>query len=468
MAPYYGYYGGGGSTSTAQVSTPTLVQHIASSTNPVGIGISGNNFKFQLPNAVGAGNCLILAVSFPNGQTATVTDNNGNSWPGSPTVSANNSGGNNAQIFVLPNVNAGQTVVEVSFGSAVIPFNYVLSEYYNVAAVSPTNGTTSAVAHAGASLAAGSFTPGNNNAGGGNLVWCYYAISGNASGNPSSWVPGSSFALLDADKAWTSNQGFPHATQAFVQATSTAINPGITATGDTQDYNCVAVALKAASAGTPPGSGIRAAKVIGQTCTVPPNSWVLQQPSVGNLRVLATASGPNILDITGIADSGGGTWNLISGSTGNIPQIWYSVNRTADPNFTMTLTIGGTPVNSTVLFYDVVGASASPFDASAVLGDTNADNLTSISNAPSITPTQSNGLVIAVMACAQGPGLAVTSPTGAVFNSVGYTGETDLDTIDNADCYMCYGNAGTSQINVGWTITSQSSNTIDAAAVALK
>jgi hypothetical protein len=35
--------------------TPTLVQHVSSSTNPVGIGIPGNDFKFTLPENVGQG-----------------------------------------------------------------------------------------------------------------------------------------------------------------------------------------------------------------------------------------------------------------------------------------------------------------------------------------------------------------------------------------------------------------------------
>ena len=66
-------------------NTPTLIQHVASSANPVGVGISGNAFKIPLPNAVGAGNALILGITYPHGKTVTITDNNGNTWPGSAT-----------------------------------------------------------------------------------------------------------------------------------------------------------------------------------------------------------------------------------------------------------------------------------------------------------------------------------------------------------------------------------------------
>src|SRR5258708_29636601 len=195
------------SSQLALGGAPTLVQHVSSSANPVGVGISGNNFKFTLPNPVGSGNCLILGMSYPSGNTATVTDNNGNIWPVSPAVSGSAGVGNYvASIFVLPNAKAGLTSITVSFGSAVIPFNYTISEFNNIAAVNPVNGTSQTANKAGSSLTTGSFTPGNNDANGGNLIWNYYAISRGASGNPTSWVSGGGFTLLDADRAWITNQ----------------------------------------------------------------------------------------------------------------------------------------------------------------------------------------------------------------------------------------------------------------------
>ena len=76
------------SSQLAPAATPTLVQHVSSSANPEGVGISGDNFTFTLPNPVGAGNCLVLGISYPSGNTPTVTDNNSNTWPASPAVSA--------------------------------------------------------------------------------------------------------------------------------------------------------------------------------------------------------------------------------------------------------------------------------------------------------------------------------------------------------------------------------------------
>ena len=205
-------------------------------------------------------------MTYPSGSSPTITDNNGNTWPTTAAVSANaGPGGNISSIWVLPNANAGQTTITVSFASAIIPFNYVVSEFNNVATANPLNGTSATANDAGASIATGSFTPGNNDGNGGNLIWNYYAVSGGANGNPTSWVSGSGFTLLDADIAWNTKQGFPHATQYLVQTAAAPINPGITATADTDGFNGVAVALKAASAGTATSAGIHINKIIHQT-----------------------------------------------------------------------------------------------------------------------------------------------------------------------------------------------------------
>ena len=457
-----------GSSVSATAGTPTLIQHVASSANPVGVGISGNNFKIPLPNSVGSGNAIILGISYPNGSSPTITDNNGNTWPTTAAVSANaGPGGNISSIWVLPNANAGQTTITVSFASAIIPFNYVVSEFNNVATASPINGTSATVG-AGPSLTTGSFTPGNNDGNGGNLIWNYYAVSGGASGNPTSWVPGSGFTLLDADIAWNTNQGFPHATQYLVQTTAAPINPGITATADTNFFNGVAVALKAASAGTAAPAGIHINKIIHQTTNVPPATWTLQEPATGNLRVLATANSSALTNITSVTDSDGGVWTKIQPASDE-PQIWYSANTTANPNLTVTIH-GAAGPTITVLFYDILGAAANPLDVAAGAPSTDVSNQTTVNNMPSITPTTANGLVIAVMGLGQGPGLGLNTgaPTGAVFDLVTYTGELDLDLMENADGQAHLYNTSTATVNWNWHITANPNNSAFATAVAFK
>ncbi len=195
------------STGTA---TPTLIQFVASSANPVGQGIQGNNYKIPLPNSVGSGNCLVLEMTYTNGSTPTITDNISNSWSSTPVVSADGGAGNYIKaVFVLPNSNSGLITITVSFGAVFQPFQYSLSEWNNIALSSPVNGTSSINNIHGASLAPGSFTPTtNNDANGGNLILAFYSISAAASSNPSSWVAGTNFTLLDGDVSWVSNNGF--------------------------------------------------------------------------------------------------------------------------------------------------------------------------------------------------------------------------------------------------------------------
>jgi len=121
-----------------------------------------------------------------------------------------------------------------------------------------------------------------------------------------------------------------------------------------------------------------------------------------------------------VTDSDSSTWSL-AGSYQSA-QIWYAVNRPANPSLTVSLYMSGTPLTTSVRFFDVQGTAIAPFDVSASAGDTNCSSVTSVNNQPTITPTTSNGLVIATMAIGQGPGLGVTSPSGAFWDLTTYTG----------------------------------------------
>lgn len=446
-------------------------------------------------------NAVILGISYPHGSAPTsITDNNGNTWP-AVTVTADEGTGNYvAAIYVLFSPIAALTTLTVGFAATVLPFQYTLTEVANVGSVDVSAGTAGVT---GPSLATGSMTTTAN----GDFIWAYYALAATASNNPSSWVPASGFTLLDGDIAWSDKKGFPHASQWMVQGSAGAINPGITATGDTTDlYNCVAVALKA-SGGTPkviqhiasscnpvgisgtsgknfkipiqnalggvgyvPGSGnMYVNKVIHMTADLPPTgSWILQIPSVGNLRVLANAQSPNQIDITSVSDSESGTWTIENGGVDQ-PQIIWRGNTSANPNLTVTLSITGTPSTVSWRYYDISGAAASPHDVTAGVATTGANSVTSVSDQPVITPTVSGGLVIASLNIGQGPGLAVTSPAEAQWDLCTYPpDELDVDLMENADGGAFLYNAPASALHWNWTITSQPSNSVTSTAVAFK
>jgi hypothetical protein len=455
-------------------ATPTLVQHVASSVNPLGIGIPGNDFKFTLPNAVLAGNCLILELAFcstrnvncdhpGNDLAATpVTDNNGNRWPTTPSLrSSDSNSGIDIAIFVLPNANAGVTTITVHFTQMLRPVQYTISEFYNIATASPVNGSSTNSAGASPNLTAGSLTPGNNDANGGNLILTYiYDTSGPPSGNTATNIAaGPNFTLLDADIAWATdtNDGY-HASEYFVQTTAAPINPAMTVTmiPGHDIYNVAAIALKAALAGTAPAAkGIRIVRIIHQTNEVPPTTgWKLQFPSSGNLIVFVTNENSPIINITSVTDNKGNTYTKVEDDPSE-PQFWYAANATTDPNLTLTLNVSGRPAGATVVLYDIVGAATtSPLDGHQGV-PTQVDNGgANISNSPSITPASANGLTIASAVLGTGPssGLNTGSPPGAIFDLVYYTGETDLDTMDNADCKAHVYNTDLAQENWNWVV----------------
>ncbi len=442
---------------------PTLVQHVSSSTNPVGVGIPGNNFKFMLPNQVGAGNCLILGMSYASSSTraVSVSDDNGNSWPASPAVTTNDGANLISSIFVLPNANAGVTTITVTFDAALLPFQYTISEFYNVATFSPVNGKSASSATVTPNLTSGIFTPTtNNDANGGNLIWSYFCDHGGGTGNwTTTFAAGINFTLLDADIAWHT-QGLPHASQYAVQATQAAINPGMTGTmtpaNDT--YNSLSVALRSASAGTAPPAGIRIVRISHFTNETPPSAWDLQFPSSGNLIVLATSERSNH-DITSITDSKSNTY-VLEEPDDTEPQVWYVANATPDPDLKLRINFTGQVVGTSVAMYDIAGADPSPLDG--VVGVISAEDVggANLDNMPSITPA-SLGLTIAVLTLGQGPssGLNTGSPAGAIFDLVAYAGETDLDTMENADGKAHFYNTDLSQENWNWIISNGGATT---------
>jgi len=459
--------GGGGSGS------PDMIQHVASTSNVfphlnLGSTDAYDNFAFTPPNAIGAGNCLVLGICYAHGLTPTVTDTNGNTWPGSPAVSADGGTGKYvASIFVLPNANAGVTKISVGFGARAVPFQYTLTEFNNIVTASAVNGTHAAANVTGSALAAGSFTPGNNDANGGNIVWSYFAPSAYSTiaQDPSAWGVGNSGVLLDCDTAWTSKSGIPHASQYVLQAASAAINPSITATGVTTDaYNCVAVALKVGAAGTARPAGIFIGRDVHQGTPAvnfsdaPPSPLSLQLPASGSLRVLnitnANAGDDHPTAIT-VTDNEGQTWTRAAGAPLN-NGFWYIPNRAASPNLVVTIT-GLVNFYCSYRFYDISGAHAAPLSGIASNTITPAGN--TYNDMPVLTPTAAPGVVLAWIGFNLGNVVVSTGPTGAKLDVCIYDLIMDADVMDNADGVgvLYYTNTTAQHWNWTDTVSSQES-----------
>jgi hypothetical protein len=449
-----------------------LVQHVSMPANPVGpTSQTGNNLKIRLPNPVGAGNCLILGLTWASSVAVpTIADDVNGAW-GSPVVSLTTGTNHDSAIWVFPNAAAGQTVITVTWTTAIQPFQFEVSEFSGIATSSPGAGSVATANDAGPALACGSFTPTNNDGTGGNLIWAYFAVSATATDNPTSIVPDSGFTLLSADISGVSNDMFPHACQYEVQAAAASINPGLTATADTGNtYNCLAVALKVASgSGTPPGAGVRIVRLCNQTVKNHPTgggTHTLQFPTTGNLIALMINES-DVITISGVTDSQGNTYTKRQVNASQ-PQCWHTANSTPDPNLVITITIanGSSGQRYTAMCYDIAGAYASPYDSHAGFGPTSVNGQTSVSNAPTLVPNRS-GLTLAFLSLGLGPatGLFTGFPIGAIFHAPTYDGETDADYLTNAAGQAHLYHSDSITENWNWSITSHASNSAMALAV---
>jgi hypothetical protein len=244
-----------------------------------------------------------------------------------------------------------------------------------------------------------------------------------------------------------------------VQTTSAAINPSVSMIGCVDQFNACAVALKLNAAnGTLRKSGINLIRVCHfTTITYPVASasaiYTLQSPVVGNLRVLA-CDDPALSGTTAVTDNEGGVWTSVGtpGSSG----IWWRANTVSNSDLCITIQGGGGDLRLSWRIYDIIGAAVAPFDNGAAVGGTVTAPTYTQSTSP--TPTTGNGIVIANVGLGTGPGLAIVSPAGAAWLLCTYTGENDLDVIEDADLSACYYFTSNTVETWTWTVGASSSS----------
>ena len=130
--------------SQASGSAPTLIQHVASSANPVGLGIPGNNYKIPLPNPVLAGDALVLAITYSHGNLVTISDTLRQIWPAASIVEDGGANNYTTAIYVRCGSAGGSETITVGLSSSVLPFEYTVSEFNNVATSTCIDGSVGA------------------------------------------------------------------------------------------------------------------------------------------------------------------------------------------------------------------------------------------------------------------------------------------------------------------------------------
>jgi len=242
--------------------------------------------------------------------------------------------------------------------------------------------------------------------------------------------------------------------QYYVQPNAVTINPTVNITGGTDAFNSIAIALKAASQGTPPSpTAIRVVHVY----TVMVKSTVpLIFPTVGNLCLFATTRPETDINYNPVLSNPSNTWTKIDESSVPPgvapPQVWYSVNST--PSLNKTISVGNVPGphGTTFVMYDVVNAGA--FDTIAgrpasTLSTTSATQR--FSGFSQITPSTPNELVFAFLQNSFGPSISV-SP--GIMDTTLYPEQIDADLMDNSDGYAHYYSPDTSPVSFSYTMHS--------------
>jgi hypothetical protein len=460
-------YSNTASATTAQAGVPgrpTLVQNLSTYTNRD--GEVGNDFIINLANPTLANNCLILALTnaYSSTRTITVSDDKGNPWTTGPHTDfvANSE---TTTIFYALGVAAGTQTITIHFDASIFNVHATVSEWYNIATTAAVSG--SSVAYDVASpVSPGAFTPGNNDANGGNLIY-HYAIAIPGAGSLGNLA--SSVSAIGVDTGFTlasANRQLASISQYTVQATAAAINPTLTV-GEDDHFNTIAVAFKAAVAGTaPPTRGIRVQNVQ-HTFHPFSGSSTVNLPSSGNLLVLTAPVNTDQDEITGVTDSNGNPWTKVAGESLGSPQFWYAVNATPSSDLTISFDLAN-DTSLVVIAWDIAGAAIAPFDnfteatgAQILAGD-------DITGAPVITPTTANGLVIGLVNEYTGPPTSMIG-AGYVADHIFYTGQTDGSILDMGDGTTHIYNSDTSPLSFGWHQTDHPPTTAwFALAVALK
>jgi hypothetical protein len=443
-------------SSLGLAQTPTHVQSVWGE-NSLGYNVGGwpGNpalyYAIEFPEPTLAGNLLVCSAVSGGSPSFTISDDKGETWStGGSGFPFRDSNGNSEFLWYMANNTGGVRQVKVTSTSNPGFVSVTCSEFYNVAASSPLDGT------AGCNTVSSSTLTGTatGTLAGGDLIY-FVAYSKNATG-ASSFTAGSQANISWVLDAVDLIDGY--AVQHGVYSTTASFTPQMT-TGSSGSYTSCEVMFKAASAGTAPTQPMHIVH-LGHFSL--PNSGTtqnIQMPSSGNLLIASFTAGGDW--ISGITSTPANTWTatgaLAGGSEAGVSsQIFYVGNASTAATMQVAVTRAGTLSWDNVLIYDVAGASASPFDQDSG-GQTGSlssavSSFTTCSNC--LTPSTTGEMVILNANQDWCTGTAVTSPSGALYDSA----FTTMDSVDGAQPIDQNGewahlyNVNTSAITATWTM----------------
>jgi Immunoglobulin I-set domain len=433
---------------------------------------SVTSYNCPLPNPTGAGNLLVIFVRYLNTNTPTITftDNIGGNTYSQAAACVDASNNTQSRLYYVQNVAAGVNVVTVHFSASTGRVQMDPYEFYNVSKAAALDSAACQVGGA-TSLSSGALSPLSV----GDLVMQFgHADNGVAIGSCTVGSQGNitwkmRSALIGSNEPMCAQYGIYNSTASF--------NPTMTF-NTSVNYISLAAAFKAASAGTPPPSGIRVAYVQHDDGGQEQNaSFAVLLPVSGNLIAELTSAGclSNTLSScpypTSLSD-GANPWTEVGptyvSSTGSsreaVGSIWYAKN--VQPGlYPLAITMNPAPTRTYPLswiMYDIVGASSNPLDTGFGGAGNGLASISTVNNNGPVTtftatPSVQNEVILAEAGYDWDTFTGLGSPVGAQFLSATYDAETNFSWCDlNGGWGLLYN--GSSVASETWTWTHDTSS----------
>jgi Big-like domain-containing protein len=436
-------------------AVPALVQHVSGSNNRGNSFSSPFCYHIQLPAGTTAGNAVVVGFTFHSNVTPQVRDDKGELY----TIVANFFDAADTQSMAIAaafRVASGARQINVCFASD--PGGFVQPAVSEFANVTGLDVISAGALGSGTSITAGSMTPTVT----GDLAYTVaYGINTNR--DQTSFTAGSqsnvTWQLASADLM----DGF--AAQYGVYNSLSAIDPALSM-GTSKSWLAVAALFKSGPAGgVPPGmrivhldhENIPTKVAAGGNGISFPNPLNVQFPCSGNLEVIAVGGGNPPAQATSISDSNSNTWKLAGSyaiTTDPVTAIFYAANANCFGPQKLTVNWTANTGDQTILYYDVVGASASPLDTT--MSNTGIQSSAGPLTAFSITPgTSSTEFIFSAMP------VQCNTVTGLVngFNDANTFDGESLDgpePVDENNGWGHFVTSSTNLVSVTWTFQSSS------------
>ena len=331
----------------------TLTNHVG--TNPTGqTACAAYSLCLPFPEPALAGNLGIVTGHFANSTTLTPTVVDDKSDSGTCITGSAKDSGTNEWPFAcyIPNLTVGSHYFTVTFGTTqVTQVEGKVSQFYNIATSSPTDGTPCGFTGSSSTSGTGcAITTTQSNS----LVYALFCRAGTPATDK--FTAGSGFTLLTEDI----NDGCT--SEYEIKSSPGSVTPAMTlATSSGSTYVGFVIAFKSATAGTAP-SGWYADRLMSWSSAynLAGQTFDFQFTSTGNFLLNTNSCG----DMTpGTAPSDGvNTWTF-SGDTVTTSVILgesYVAGASANSTGLISVTTTGSSGDCTFNFYDFTNAPATP------------------------------------------------------------------------------------------------------------